>query len=248
MPQRNDLDLAGEGWRKYKGNIHVGTLRVTGKRGSGGSAHYPGNFIPEIPRNEILRYSKKGDLIADLFAGSETTADVCGQLERIYCGCDLRPQSTSTDCGDARTWDPGCLVQMVFLHPPYADIIDYNEKLGPQPGDLSLPWEAFLTEFATVARNAYRMLAPDGIAVLVMGDLYEKGEHIPLAFYCMEIMKKQAGFKLKSINIKNFGDEVANKGKNENLWYLRALKGGFSVLEHEYIAVFQKLPLRKNPA
>jgi hypothetical protein len=136
---------------------------------------------------------------------------------------------------------------MVFLHPPYADIIDYNEKLGAQPGDLSLPWQQFLVEFEAVAVNAARMLAPGGFAVLVIGDLYTNSEHVMLAFYTAELLRK-AGLRLKHDTIKNFGDEVANKNKNENLWYLRSLKGGFGVLEHEHIFVFEKPAVSKRKA
>lgn len=240
--QRSDLVLENENWRTYKGHIVTGTLMTVGRRGSGGSAKYPGNFIPEIPRNEMLRFSKKGDLIADLFAGSETTADVADSLGRIFCGCDLRPLTIRTDHGDARNWDPGCEVQMVFLHPPYADIINYNEALNdPNQADfdLSLPWPKFLVEFKAVAENAYRMLTAGGHAVLVMGDLFQKGETIDLGFKTMEIMRT-AGFKLKQITIKNFGNEVSNKGKNENLMYYRSLRDGSPVLEHEYVFILQK--------
>lgn len=240
--QRSDIDLTGENWRTYQGHIHVGTLMTVGKRGTGGSSKYPGNWIPEIPRNEMLRFSKAGDVIADLFAGSETTADVADSIGRIFCGCDLRPQSIRTDHGDARTWDPGCPVQMAFLHPPYADIINYNvalEDYEQVDKDLSLPWPQFLVEFKAVAENAYRMLVPGGHAVLVMGDLFQKGETIPLGFKSMEVMQA-AGFKLKQITIKNFGNEVANKNKNENLMYYRGLRDGSPVLEHEYVFILQK--------
>jgi hypothetical protein len=236
---RNDLNVKDGGWRAYLGWLRVGSLWAISKRGTGGNAKYPGNFSPEIPRNLIPRYTKANDVVADLFAGSETTADVCAELNRVYTGCDLRPYSARTDVGDARTWNPGLPVQMVFLHPPYADIIDYNERLGPRDGDLTLPWQLFLAEFTAVGRNAYNMLEDGGAAVLVMGDLYENKKQVPLGFYAMNAMLA-AGFILKGIIVKDFGNEVANKNKNANLWFYRALVGGFFVQEHEYIFVFEK--------
>jgi hypothetical protein len=231
---RNDLDL--DNWRQYLGHLNVGSLWSFAKRGAGGDASYPGNFIPEIPRNLIPRFTKRDDLVVDLFAGSETTADVCAELGRRYQGCDLRPRSTRTQRGDARTWQPSEAAQLVIMHPPYADIIDYNAVLkDPQAGDLSLPTDKFLDEFAIVARNAFNATAPEGYAVLVMGDRWDgkKRELCPLGFLW-------AGFVLKSITVKDFGNEVANKGKNANLWFYRALKSDFNILEHEYVLTFQR--------
>lgn len=243
MP-RNDLELKDEGWRKYLGLFNVGTLWSFKKRGAGGSASYPGNFIPEIPRQLIPRFTKAGDIVADMFAGSETTFDIGGELGRVVVGCDLRPKSFRTEQADARTWDPGVKAWLTFLHPPYADIIDYNEKLGTQDGDLSLPWQKFLVEFNAVAENAFRITEEGGHAVLVIGDLYQKGRYIPLGFYTAMAMER-AGFILKADIIKDFGNEVANKGKNANLWFFRALNQGIFVQEHEHVFFFQRPKARR---
>jgi len=245
MP-KHDLDLADGGWRKYLGILNPGSLWTFKSRGTGGSAKYPGNFVPEIPRQLIPRYTCAGDHVVDLFTGSETTFDVAHELGRTFEGCDLRPHSARTAVGDARYWVPQTAPQMVFMHPPYADIIDYNAKLGAQPGDLSLPWKQFLNEFDAVAQNAYDILTPGGAAVLVIGDMYENGTYIPLGFHTAQRMNA-VGFQLKAIHVKDFGNEVANKGKNANLWFLRALRGGFPILEHEYVFVFAKPVRPKKP-
>lgn len=247
MGKHNDLTLANKGWEKYLGVLYTGSLWMFKKRGLGGSASYPGNFIPQVVEQTMLRYSKRGDIIADMFAGSETSAYVASQLGRTYIGCDLRPQSALTDCADARTWDPGCQARLVYLHPPYADMIDYNQKLGARAGDLSLGWTEFLREFRKVADNAYRITENGGFAVVVMADPYKPmpgspkriKQQIPLAFFCALAMM-EAGFYLKQDNIKNFGDEVANKNKDANIWFLRSLIGDFAVLEHEHVLVFKK--------
>lgn len=232
------LDLSN--WRNYLGVLHVGTLWHVVRRGSGGSSKYPGNFIPEIPRNLIQRFTDDNDLVVDMFAGSETTADVCAELGRRYEGCDLRPYSNRTSKGDARTWQPGEQAQLVLLHPPYANIIDYNEKLTPDDADLSLDPAEFLEEFAKVASNAVAATKPGGYIALVMGDLYQNGEYYPLGFKTMSVLLATGRLKLKGTVVKNFGDEVKNKGRFRNLWFYRALKNRVFVLEHEYIFVFRK--------
>lgn len=227
-------------WRQYLGVINVGTVWLVNRRGSGGSSKYPGNFIPEIPRNLALRFTDDNDLIVDLFAGSETTADVCAEINRRYEGCDLRPYSNRTAQGDARTWKPSERAKLVIMHPPYANIIDYNEKLSPNPQDLSLEPEEFLDEFSFVVNNACEMAQPGGYVALIIGDLYKNGAYYPLAFKAMELIRLHPDMVLKGITVKNFGDEVKNKGKYKNLWFYRALKNKLFVLEHDYIFVFKK--------
>lgn len=247
MPKINDLDIDNGGWRKLKGVVHTGSLWLNKTRGAGGSAKYPGNFIPQIPWNAIMRYTKADDLVVDLFAGSETTADVASDLGRRYQGCDLRPASSRTEAGDARTWKPGEPAQLVILHPPYADIIKYNEKLNdPREEDLSLSWQEFLAPYnmGAVVDNCWDMLAPGGHAVLVIGDLYQDSAHVPLAYKTYQLFEDK-GFVLKASIVKDFGNEVANKGKNANIWFYRSLKGGFAVLEHEHVFYLKK-PLAKK--
>lgn len=236
---RNSLKLAGDGWRAYLDTIQVGSFWSIKKRGEGGSAQYPGNFIPEIPETLILRYTREGEVVADMFHGSETTADVAERLNRQCIACDLRPRSPRTTQADARWWKPGVQARLTILHPPYADIIQYNKALkDPKDGDLSLPWEEFLDEFALVAKNAVRITEPGGVVALVIGDLYQNGQHIPLGFLAMQKLQ-EAGLVLKGIVVKDFGDHVANKGKNRNLWFWRAITNGFWVLEHEYVFILQ---------
>jgi DNA modification methylase len=242
MAKINDLDIEKGGWRALKGVVHTGSLWLHKSRGAGGSAKYPGNFLPEIPWNAMMRYTKANDLVVDLFAGSETTADVAATLGRRYEGCDLRPNSARTSQGDARTWKPSEPPKLVILHPPYADIIKYSEKLkDPRAEDLSLSWQEFLQpeNMGAVVDNAWDMLAEGGHLVLVIGDLYQKSAHVPLAYKTYDLFEKR-GFVLKASIVKDFGTEIANKGKNQNIWYYRSLKGGFVVLDHEHIFVLRK--------
>ena len=90
MPFFNDLDL--KDWK----NIEVWTdsLWIIPQRDKTGkhNGFYHGNFIPQIPRQLILRYSKKGEVVFDPFVGSGTTAIEAEALGRHFIGIDIQPE------------------------------------------------------------------------------------------------------------------------------------------------------------
>src|SRR5690606_3680319 len=114
----------------------------------------------------------------------------------------------------------------VILHPPYFDIIRFSDHQADLSNASTLP--EFLEQFARVVANAHDLLRPGRFMALVVGDLYTRGEWIPLGFQCMEVCR-QAGFQLKAINVKDIQGNERGKGKNENLWRYRALKLGFYI-------------------
>src|SRR5512145_3527369 len=68
----NDLDL--DNWREY-GDIETNSLWLIPERDRSGThmADYHGNFVPQIPRQAMWRYTKKGDVLLDPFLGSGTS-------------------------------------------------------------------------------------------------------------------------------------------------------------------------------
>jgi hypothetical protein len=127
--------------------------------------------------------------------------------------------------------------QLLMLHPPYADIIQFSKSKKDLSNAEST--DAFLDMFEQVARNGYNLLEPGRFAALVIGDKYAAGELVPLGFQCLDRMNK-VGFKTKSIIVKNIEGNEKAKGKDNNLWRYRALAGGFYIFKHEYVMVFQK--------
>lgn len=61
---------------KHKDGINVDSLWVIGARAKGGkrSNEYHGNFVPQVPSKLIRRYTKKGEIVIDLFMSSGTTS------------------------------------------------------------------------------------------------------------------------------------------------------------------------------
>ena len=250
-------------WKEYD-DIITDSLWVLDKRDTSGVhlGWYWGNFIPQIPHQMMLRYTKRGEWVLDTFVGSGTTLIECRRLGRNGIGIELNsyvankaeelvgkePNKynviTEVIPDDSRTVNIERVlgkygvkqVQLLIMHPPYYDIIDFSKDRK----DLSQAGSVveFLKMFGEVVDNATPFLEKGRYFALVIGDKYSKGEWIPLGFYCMnEVLKRE--YLLKSIIVKNF-DETRAKRNQKELWRYRALVGGFYVFKHEYIMLFKK--------
>jgi DNA modification methylase len=257
----NDINL--NRWKEYE-HIITDSLWVIGRRDSSGvhAAGYWGNFIPQIPRQMMLRYTKRGEWVLDTFAGAGTTLIEGQRLGRHTIGIELQADvaeqarrlvaAEPNELGvvsqmvtaDSRTVDYRALlarhdqhsVQLVIMHPPYFDIIKFSDD----PRDLSNAASAqdFLAQLGAVVDGAREVLDRGRYLALVIGDKYAQGEWIPLGFLAMDEVLRR-GFLLKSIIVKNF-EETTGKRNQKELWRYRALAGGFYIFKHEYIFVFQR--------
>lgn len=261
----SDIDVSQ--WRDYE-HVETGTLWMFNGRDrqNGHQLDYHGNCVPQILTQLLTRYTKQGETILDLFLGSGTSAIEAVNLGRRAIGVELKPemaeyvreklslQGKADDVdvinGDSSNvnWTGKAIrralkqfdsehAQFLFLHPPYADIIRFSESENDLSNAAST--EAFLDQFEQVCRLGYEMLEPGRFAAVVIGDKYAGGELIPLGFYCMERMNR-AGFKTKSIIVKNISGNEKAKGRMNNLWRYRALVGGFYIFKHEYVILFHK--------
>lgn len=268
----NDIDVSR--WREY-GHVETDSLWMFDGRDrrNGHQLDYHGNCIPQILTQLLTRYTRRDEVILDLFLGSGTSAIEAAHLERQAIGVELKPDMAEYvrskleeqgkadravvihgDSADAERTGVEIdaalkrfgkhKAQFLFLHPPYADIIRFSEAdkdLSNAPST-----EAFLDMFSHVCEVGFEHLEPGRFAGLVIGDKYADGEWIPLGFYCMERMNR-AGFKTKSIIVKNISGNEKAKGRMNNLWRYRALLGGFYVFRHEYVMLFQKPKGTKRP-
>lgn len=260
----SDIDLSR--WREYD-HIWTDSLWIIPSRDrtGGHQLDYHGGFVPQIATQTFLRYTRRDDVVLDLFLGSGTSAVEAVRLNRRLIGVELRVDLVEKvrDKIPAHLLDDRVVIlqgdstqaatvdhvrralnrmevpqaHLLILHPPYHDIIRFSED----PADLSNApdLETFLDRFETVARHGFDLLEPSRFAVLIIGDKYTRGELIPLGFYCLDRMQR-AGFRPKAIVVKNIVGNERAKGRAANLWRYRALAGGYYIFKHEYVIIFQK--------
>jgi len=258
----NDINL--NRWKEYK-TILTDSLWLLDRRdGSGGhSSWYWGNFVPQIPHQLMMRYTRSGEWVLDAFAGSGTTLLEARCLDRKCVGIELQASvarkvrqglkrnhsgndtpTIGLEVGDSRTINVKQVlrkygtnsVQLVILHPPYHNIIRFSKNRRDLSNTRTV--EDFAAQFGKVVDNVTPALDPGRVLAVVIGDKYEKGEWKPLGFMMMsEVLKRD--YKLKSIVVKNFEDTTGKRSQKE-LWRFRALAGGFYLFKHEYIFIFQK--------
>ncbi len=262
----NDLNL--DRWRDYQDVITDSLWLIPERDRSGAHvADYHGNFVPQIPYQAMRRFTKAGDIVLDPFLGSGTTLIECRRLGRHGIGIELKPELAELarkriesernphkiktrvltgDSSDLKTAPRSITralrpldrnqAQLAILHPPYHSIIKFSDS----PGDLSncADVETFLERFAQTVDVVTRFLEPDRYLALVIGDIYEGGEWIPLGFNCMQEVTRR-GYKLKSIIVKDMQGNRAKRNM-EKIWRYRALAGGFYIFKHEYVMFFRK--------
>ena len=261
----SDIDL--NNWKMYS-HIKTGSLWEFASRdkSNGHSYDYHGNYIPQIATQLFERFTKKGDIILDLFFGSGTSGIEALNMERRCIGVELKEDMVdyvskkftkrelvskmNIICADsaskaakekieARLEIMGKkAAQFLVLHPPYDNIIKFSDKKE----DLSNceTTEEFYELFKKVAKNGYDLLEKKRFAALIIGDKYANSRLVNLSFECQRRME-ELGFITKAVIVKNITGNEKAKGKQANLWRYRALAGGFYTFDHEYIMVFQKL-------
>ncbi|MCL5437428.1 MAG: DNA methyltransferase [Candidatus Thermoplasmatota archaeon] len=257
----SDIDL--NRWKEY-GDIITDSLWLFKGRDRSGAHNgkYWGNFVPQIPYQLMRRFTKRGEWVLDPFLGSGTTLIECRRQERNGIGVELDQEIariavqniekekntgnvvTAVVKGDSTSIDYAELlgkfgipsVQLVIMHPPYWDIIRFSNDERDLSNSPSA--EHFLSRLSQISRNVAPFLDEGRYLALVIGDKYSGGEWIPLGFMAMNQVLP-AGFRLKSIVVKNF-DTTRGKMNRKELWRYRALAGGFYVFKHEYVFLFTR--------
>lgn len=261
MSKYNDLDM--KKWKEYE-EINTDSLWIIKKRDNTGthSGDYHGNFVPQIPRQLMLRYTKKGDYILDPFLGSGTTLIEANRMGRNGIGIELQKEVLENTknklilekddntkmfikVGDSENVNINKIlqkckiekVQFIIFHPPYWDIIKFSEDKRDLSNSKTL--EIFLEKMSKVIDNTCKYLKKDRYCAVVIGDKYQNGEIIPIGFKVMNLFLEK-NFKMKAIIVKNF-EETKGKFNQKAIWRYRALANDFYIFKHEYIMVFKKV-------
>ena len=257
----NDLNMTS--WKDYS-EIITDSLWLINRRDNSGihNSKFHGSFIPQIPYQLLMRYTKKGDWILDPFMGSGTSLIEAQRLGRNSIGIELYKEayeetsrrlrmeqnqefrsitinanSKYFELKDVLVENNIQKVQFIIYHPPYWNIIKFSED----PDDLSnsKSLDEFKLSFKIILDNSLKELEVGRYCALVIGDIYSKGQITPLGFHCMNLFIEK-GLVLKAIIVKNIG-ETEGKSKQQNLWKYRALSSDYYIFKHEYIMVFKKI-------
>jgi len=206
----------------------------------------------------MLKYTKPGDWVLDQMMGSGTTLVEAKLLGRNAIGVDInldavmvardrlnfsyntlfqrRPMPViKTYWGDARMLDKvnDESIDLVCTHPPYANIITYTKKVKNKNDLSQLAFEDYLREMKYVAQEAFRVLKPDKICAILIGDTRKHKHYVPIANRVM-LEFLDVGFVLKEDIIKL---QWKMKGTRER-W--RGKDYDFYLIGHEHIFVFRK--------
>jgi hypothetical protein len=249
----NDLDLTD--WKTC--GIETDSLWLIKERDKSGkhANFYHGNFVPQIPNQLIRRYTKKGETVFEPFMGSGTTLFECEKLGRNYIGFDINSEILNfvkskidnhetifiKHCNslDSKQFNDVFTkqAQFILMHPPYLDIVKFTDDKNDlsQIGNL----KEFIEKFKIVCENSLKYLEKNRYFAVVVGDVYKNSEVLPLAFYCMDMIKRNFKVKLKGTIIKNIEGNRGKIGQN-NIWKYRALNSDYFIFKHEYIFVFKK--------
>jgi DNA modification methylase len=220
---------------------------------------YRGNWPPQMVRNILLRYSKRGDTVIDQMVGSGTTLIECKLLDRNGIGIDINPNcimltrdrldfrlttldldtnntTQKTYVGDARNLDliMDESIDLIATHPPYANIIPYSKNRIE--GDISTVHDIdeFIVEMETVAKECYRVHKPNTYCAILIGDTRRHKHYVPIAFRVLQTFLK-TGFILKEDVMKHQW-----RCKSTPFWAKKSREYNFLLLMHEHLFVFRK--------
>lgn len=177
---------------------------------------YHVNFIPQIPYQLISRYTKSGEVVLDPFFGSGTTLFECEKLNRKFIGFDINikmlefVQSQMIDSPkyffalnlfdntdeQAKYYIQKSLnylkeksISFAIFHPPYHNIVQFTDNKNDLSNCQSV--DEFINKFQKTISNSLAFLEKNRYFAVVIGDIYQKSEVVPLSFLCMNMIKSQ---------------------------------------------------------
>lgn len=209
------------------------------ERGEGGDNRWRGNCSPEVVAAitkyvlDCKIYNRKdisSFTLLDPMSGSgssKAAADRLGVRSLLY---DLNPTPPHGKGGwDALTHDVDDSADLIFLHPPYHDIIQYSGHMwgGPHPDDLSrcASYQEFMDKLNFVVRKLFLALRKDGRMAILVGDIRTKG-----SFYSIQRDLQRLG-SLEAFVVKSQFNCVSDS---------RTYKKPFIPVVTEYMLVYHK--------
>ncbi len=196
-----------------------------------GDARYRGNCDGRLFLGLVLRY--RPGSVGDPMMGSGTTRDVVDWLNR-KSGASIRYWGDDLHGGfNLLKQDLPDRFDLVWVHPPYWDIIRYGEH----PDDLSntADYAAFREALRVCLRRCMAALNPGGRLAVLVGDVRRRGSYIPIVRDVLNL-EGELG-QLRSVIIK-----AQHNCRSDRVQYAPLED---VPIQHEYCVVFKRnQPLR----
>lgn len=222
--------------------LHQDTVLSFPNRGPWGDSHYRGNCSGWIPAYFINKYDVKK--MAEVFAGSGTSYDVCKDMGVDYVGIDLNPNPprngiiTMDILDDSIELPDGFYdADMVFLHPPYPSINEVRyagnmwkdtDGTGKLRDIQEMSFEEGMKGVNHALLRAYNALPAGSYEVCLVGEIRSKGQYRSMMQHLV------IPGELHQTFIKLQHNTVSGRKSYSNYGVDRALTG------HEMIAVIKK--------
>jgi len=223
--------------------IFLSTLWDIGWRANyAGTRDFYGNCPPQVIEQCLLRLTKEDDLIVDPMAGSGTAIEVSNLLGRKCIAYDIKPPNWRNDIirNDSQKIPlEESSVDLVFLHPPYWDMVRYTKSEEKLP-DLSRAktLEQYLCMLRETIKESYRVLKAGKFLCILLGDRVKNGRFIPLCRKAANLAE-EAGFEDSgyAVKITQGATSLRKRGKIifAEVAYTENLK-----IEHDLIMFFRK--------
>ena len=152
-------------------------------RGDYGDPGYRGNCSGLLIR-DLVRYFRPRNML-DPMEGGGTARDVAESLGVPYQGFDLK---TGFDAADPQSYAGLGGFDLVWLHPPYHDLIRYSKDARCLSQCDSV--DAFCDKLAAVLRNCRDVLTERGRLAVLMGDITRRGNYYALPFHTWHIARR----------------------------------------------------------
>ncbi len=159
-------------------------------RGPWGDSRYRGNCSGFVPAYFIWKYGAQS--VAEIFAGSGTTSDVCKDMGVRYKGIDLNPNPVRSNIIAMDILDESQELpdefynsDMLFLHPPYPSINDvrysgamWKDTTGVTNRDIqNMSWEQGMMAVNKAVMRGYAAMQPGSYEVILVGEIRSKGQY-----------------------------------------------------------------------
>lgn len=188
---------------------------------TGGKSTWRGNHPPTLSR-EVFEWLKP-QMVADPMCGSGTTGDVAKQMNIACWSGDLHSGF------NALSDEIPVSADLVWVHPPYHDIIIYSGFVwgSAHPDDLSRcpDYETFIKRLDQAHYSAFQAVRPGGHLAVLVGDVKRKGLLYP-------IMRDMRWFGEAVQVIIKMQHNVQSSSKTYG--------GNFVAIQHEYLVVTRK--------